>query len=170
MFRTRRPTWQFLSMIQTFFKFEINLELYQYQEIPQTIVPYEKRFERSLSTEIKRFQRELNWPEMWSIPEVYQRLEKGYRFWVLRPKNQIKGWVWLAPDGEIKNVYVSKWSRNQGWGKYLILQGLNGALDLEYPTVYSRVDIWNETSKVLYEHILGLIGCKSFIKLVTEEY
>lgn len=170
MFRTRRPTWQFLSMIQTFFKFEINLELYQYQEIPQTIVPYEKRFERSLSTEIKRFQAELNWKDMWTIPEVYSRLDKGYRFWVYRPKNQIKGWGWLSPEGEVKNLYVSKWSRNQGICQKIILQTLNGALDSDMDSVFARVDVWNTSSLKAFERVLEIIGCKSSIKIIEEEY
>lgn len=157
-------------MVHQFYKYEIDLEFYQYHEIPQAIVPYEKRFERSLSTERNRFQRELNWSEMWTIKEVYERLEKGYHFWVLRPKNQIKGWAWLAPDGEMKNLYVSKWFRNQGWGRYFHLQRLNKALDLELPSVYIRIDIWNEPAKACMDRLLSTIGCKSKISKIIEEY
>lgn len=153
-----------------FYRYDINLEYYQNQEIPQAIVPYEKRFERSLSTEIRRFQNELHWDEMWTIPEVYTRLENGYWFWVLRPKNQIKGWVWLAPDGEIKNGYVSKWLRNLGWYKKLIYQAMNKALDLDLTSVYFRVDIWNEPGKVSVEHVIERTGCKSKISKIQEEY
>lgn len=157
-------------MIHNFYRYYINLDLYQYQEIPQAIVPYEERFEGSLLTEIKRFQKELNWSEMWTIPDVYKRLERGWKFWVLRPKNQIKGWAWLAPDGEMKNIYVSKWSRNQGWGKNFYLQCMNAALDLEYPGVYARIDIWNEPGKRCLENVIGFIGCKSSVELITENY
>lgn len=157
-------------MIHHFYKYEINLELYQIQEIPQAIVPYEKRFERSLFTEIQRFQNELHWNEMWTIPEVYKRLEKGYCFWVLRPKNQIKGWVWLAPDGEIKNGYVSKWLRNQGWYKHLVFQAMNEALEKNLEQVYLRVDIWNEPGKHSVEQVIERIGCKSKINKIEESY
>ena len=157
-------------MIHQFYRYDISLENYQYREIPQAIVPYEKRFERSLSTEIKRFQKELNWTEMWTIPEVYSRLENRYHFWVLRPKNQIKGWIWLAPDGEIKNAYVSKWLRNQGWYKHLTYQALNKALDLDRDTVYLRIDIWNEPSKRSIEQMLERISCKSKISKIEESY
>lgn len=157
-------------MIQTFFKFEIYLELYQYQEIPQTIVPYEKRFERSLSTEIKRFQAELHWDEMWKIPDVYNRLDRGYKFWVYRPKNQIKGWAWLSPEGEVKNLYVSKWSRNQGICQKLILQALNGALDSDMDTAFARVNVWNTPSLKAFERVLEIIGCKSKLTTIEEEY
>ena len=157
-------------MVHQFYKYTINLELYQNQEVSQAIVPYERRFERSLSTEIKRFQNELHWDEMWTIPEVYSRLEKGYCFWVLRPKNQIKGWVWLVPDGEIKNGYVSKWFRNQGWYKQLILKAMNEALEKEFESVYFRVDIWNEPGKRSVEQVIERTGCKSQISKIIEEY
>lgn len=157
-------------MVHQFYKYTINLDLYQNQEIPQAIVPYEKRFERSLSTEIRRFQNELHWKEMWTIPEVYKRLEKGYGFWVLRPKNQIKGWVWLVPDGEIKNGYVSKWLRNQGWYQNLICRAMNEALERELNQVYLRVDIWNEPGKRSVERVIERLGCKSQISKVQEVY
>lgn len=157
-------------MIHSFYRVSIDLDLYQYQEIPQAIVPYEKRFERSLLTEIKRFQNELHWSEMWTLEDVHKRLDQGYKFWVLRPKNRIKGWIWLAPDGEMKNLYVSKWFRNQGWGKQFYLQSMNEALELGYPLVYARIDIWNEPAKVCINNLLSLVGCKSTFELVTEEY
>lgn len=156
-------------MIHNFYRYEIDLEFYQTQEIPQAIVPYEDRFERSLRTEIRRFQKELHWDEMWDTLDVYERILKGYKFWVLRPKNQIKGWAWLAPDGEIKNIYVSKWFRNQQWGRYLVLQCMNEA-SLTMDKVYSRVDIWNEPSKQLFEGILKTVACKSKITSITENY
>ena len=161
-------------MIHQFFKYSVNLDFYPCsQEIPQEIIPYEKRLEGSLLTEIKRFQNELHWNEMWTIPEVYSRLEQGYKFWVLKPKNQIKGWTWLAPDGEIKNVYVSKWLRKQGWGKKLVECCCQSALDQEFSQIYARVDIWNRASIYLFEDLLkhaGQAGCKTYVKLVEEEY
>lgn len=157
-------------MIHQFYKYSLSLELYLYREIPQTIIPYAKRFERSLSTEIRRFQKELDWKEMWTIPEVYLRLDSGYKFWIYRPANQIKGWVWLTPEGEIKNLYVSKWSRNRGIGQNLIYTAMNEALDLEYSRVWARVDIWNEPSKRVFEKVLESVGYKTNVKLVEEEY
>ena len=78
-------------MIHSFYRTDINLDLYQYQEVPQAIVPYEQRFERSLSTAIKKFQAELNWKELWNLQDVKLRLISGWKFWVLRPKNQVRG-------------------------------------------------------------------------------
>lgn len=157
-------------MIHSFYKYSINLDLYQYQEIPQAIVPYEERFERSLSTEIKRFQKELNWSEMWDLQDVGNRLYSGWKFWVLRPKVQIKGWIWLTPNGEMKNLYVSRRWRNRGWGRNLYLQCMNEALDLEYDKVYARLDVWNDASKRCLERVLSLVGCKSSVELVLENY
>lgn len=157
-------------MIHQFYRYRFSLEHYQSQEIPQTIIPYEKRFERSLSTEVRRFQKELHWKEMWTIPEVYTRLESGYKFWIYRPANQVKGWIWLSPEGEIKNLYVSKWSRNQGIGQSLIYRAMNEALDLDYGFVWARVDIWNEPSKRVFEKVLEVAGYKTEVKLIEEEY
>ena len=157
-------------MIHSFYRTDINLDLYQYQEIPQAIVPYEQRFERSLNTAIKKFQTELNWEEMWNLRDVQLRLVSGWKFWVLRPKNQIRGWIWLTPTGEMKNLYVSKRLRNQGWGRQLYLTAMNEALDLEYSSVFTRVDVWNEPAKACVDRLLRNIGCKSSIKLTVEDY
>lgn len=157
-------------MIHQFYRYDIDLSTYQLRDLPKEIVKYDRSFERSLSTEMKRFQNELHWDEMWTLEDVYRRLESGYYFFVLRPKNQIKGWTWLAPDGEIKNVYVSKWSRNKGWCKYLCIAAMNAAWELEYPTVYSRTDIWNKKYIHSFEQLLLQIGCKTDCKIVEEEY
>ena len=157
-------------MIHSFYRTDINLDLYQYQEVPQAIVPYEQRFERSLSTAIKKFQAELNWEEMWNLQDVKLRLVSGWKFWVLRPKNQIRGWIWLTPTGEMKNLYVSKRLRNQGWGKQLYLTAMNEALDLGYSSVFTRVDVWNEPAKACVDNLLRFAGCKSNIKLTIEDY
>lgn len=157
-------------MIHQFYRYDIDLSTYQLRDLPKEIVKYDRSFERSLSTEMKRFQNELHWNEMWTLEDVYRRLESGYYFFVLRPKNQIKGWVWLAPDGEIKNAYVSKWSRNRGWCRYLCTAAMNAAWELEYPTVYGRIDIWNKKSIHSFEQLLTQIGCKIDCKIVEEEY
>lgn len=157
-------------MIHQFYKYIVDLSNYQLRDLPREIVEYNRSFERSLSTEIRRFQNELHWDQMWTIPEVYERLNKGYKFNVLRPKNQIKGWAWLATDHEIKNVYVSKWKRNQGWSKQLYFSLLNKAWELEYPDVYIRVDVWNKPAKYAVESVIGQIGCRVNCKLVEEEY
>lgn len=158
-------------MIHHFCRYEINLEAYQIQEIPQAIVPYEEKFERSLCTEIRRFQKELNWSEMWDTLDVVSRLLHGWRFWVFRPKNQIKGWVWVDPDkAEIKNLYVSKWFRKQGWGTKLILAGLNDLLDLDKDVALYRTDTWNTASKKSIERVLELTGITSKLFFTEENY
>ena len=157
-------------MIHQFYKYTIDLEHYQEQEVSQAIIPYEKRFEKPLSTEIKRFQREFHWSEMWKISDVRKRLKAGYKFWIFRPKLRVKGWIWLAPDGELKNTYVSKWYRNQGWNRHLTFAAMNEALNQDLDQVYFRVDIWNEISKHCVERIIETVGCKSNISKVIEEY
>lgn len=156
--------------MHVFYKYIVDLESYIMQETPQAITLYKREYERSLSTEIKRFQRELNWKDMWSVKDARQRLQDGWILIVLRPLVQIKGWVWLSPDGEIKNLYVSKRKRDLGWGKHLIRAAINQAWIREYPTVYWRIDIWNEKSKHTFESVLQTLGCKSKVNLVEEEY
>lgn len=157
-------------MIHQFYRYDVDLSNYQLRDLPKEIVEYNRSFERSLSTEMKRFQNELHWDEMWTLEDVYSRLSKGYSFFVLRPKNQIKGWIWLSPDGELKNGYVSKWSRNQNYLKKLCLVAINRAWELEYPRVWGRIDIWNKASIRSFEALLKQLGCKVDCKLVEEEY
>lgn len=157
-------------MKHQFCKYELSLALYQEQEISPAIIPYEERFERSLLTEIRRFQKELNWSEMWDSLDVIERLLHNYKFWVLRPKNQIKGWVWLTPEGEIKNLYVSKWFRGQGWGTQLIYAGLNEALNQDLDTALYRVDIWNTASKKCIENVLERTGISCKLSFIEEDY
>lgn len=165
-------------MIHSFNKYTIQLERYQLQPISPWIVPYEARFKNSLATTIRIFQKELNWSEMWNVKEAHERLEKGYRFFVLKPKSQILGWVWVAPDHEIKNLYVRPYRRfnpkrtnsNKHWGTQLIFAGLNCCFEQEFPDAYFRVDVWNSISNHMAEKVLSQIGCRSNIELVEENY
>lgn len=157
-------------MVHQFYKYVVDLTNYQPRDLPKEIVEYNRSFERSLSTEIRRFQNELHWKEMWTIPEVYQRLDAGWNFVVLRRMVQIKGWGWLSADREIKNIYVSKWKRNLGWGTQLYYTLLNKAWELEYPDVFVRVDIWNRPAQYLAEKVLCNLACDVDCKIVEENY
>lgn len=157
-------------MIHQFYRYDVDLSNYQLRDLPKEIVEYNRSFERSLSTEMKRFQNELHWDEMWTLEDVYSRLSKGYSFFVLRPKNQIKGWLWLSPDGELKNAYISKWSRNKNYLKKITLAAINRAWELEYPRVWVRIDIWNKASIRSFETLTKQLGCKVDCKLIEEEY
>lgn len=156
--------------MHTFYKYTVDLNGYIMQEIPQAVTLYRKEYERSLSTEIKRFQRELNWKDMWTIKDARERLSNGWTLVVLRPLVQIKGWVWLAPDGEIKNLYVSKRKRGFKWGRNLIEAAMNQAWVREFEKVYWRIDLWNNASKYVFESVLSKISCKSDVRIVEEEY
>lgn len=154
-----------------FCRYELSLLLYQEQEISPAILPYEERFERSLLTEMVRCSRELKWPEMWTKKDLYDRLQKGWKLIIFRPKNQIKGWVWINPEkSEICNLYVSKWSRKQGWGTELVFAGLNEILNLEKDEALYRVDTWNTASKKCIERVLELTGISCKLSFVEEDY
>ena len=142
-----------------FYKIEIDLGNYQYREIPQAIIPYEQRFEKSLFTEIKRGRKE-------KTVRKFNYLD--CEFGILRPKNQIKGWICLGLDGELRNLYVSKWFRNQDWGENLIYWGLNKAFVLEYPKILAKVDIWNDPAKACFDKVLERISCKTSYSLIEE--
>lgn len=158
-------------MIHNFCKYELSLGLYQEREISLLIIPYEEKFERSLLTEMARCSRELKWKDMWTKADLHDRLRKGWKLFIFRPKNQIKGWVWIDPEkAEIKNLYVSKWFRKQGWGTNLIFAGLNELLNLEKDVALYRVDIWNTASKKAIENVLELTGITSSLSFVKEDY
>lgn len=165
-------------MIHSFNKYTIQLERYQLRPISPWIKPFDLKKIPSLKTTIKIFQNELHWNDMWDIKEVKRRLNSGYRFYVLQPKSQIWGWIWISPDHEVKNLYVRPYHRfnpkrtksNPHWGTQLVYTGLNCCYEQDFDDAFFRIDIWNKPSNCIAENILEQIGCKSSIELVEEEY
>ena len=157
-------------MLHQFYLYTIDLENYQTRYLPPTLMPYKLEFEQELKRGIRRFQAELHWEDMWDIPTANRRLGEGYRFVVFRPDCGVRGWAWLTPKYEIKNVYVYKTYRGLGWGKNLYYYLLNEAWALEYPFVTVRVDIWNVSAMKVVEKVAEVTGCGLDLKLVEEEY
>jgi len=153
-----------------FYKYVVDLTNYQEREIPKEIIEYNENLKESLSNERRRFQRELHWDKMWKMSSINARLREGWKFYLLRPNKLIKGWVWISPNGELKNLYVSKKLRGQGWAKQLIFKVLNELQESGHNQMTYRCDTWNTPSKCAIEQVLELICCKTQCTVVEEDY
>lgn len=150
-----------------FCRYVIDLGYYQSREIPPEIQECSYRYSprQSLMTEIKRYVAEFGkWDKYWDAYSVRDRVKKGWRFYVLRPKSGIRGWVWISPRGKIEDLYVSRKYRHQGWGKQLVFQALNCAAASNWPKATLVCDAWNNRHKYFIENILLEIQCRIYIE------
>ena len=98
-----------------------------------------------------KFQKELNWPEMWTVKDAISRLKKDWYFNVLKINNHIIGWVWLNTiENELCNLYINREIRKQGYGKQLIYSIMNLAKNNNVDTIYSEVEEWNEPAHLSF--------------------
>lgn len=105
--------------------YSVDLESYQSREIPKEIVKYSQDLQRSLFSSLKRYAKLSGLREKSVIRRVKKLLEEGNTLFVLRPKNQIKGWIWLTSEGRVEDGYVFKNYRDRNWGENLICAALN---------------------------------------------
>lgn len=132
-------------------KYKRDLFDYKIVTIPKEIQTIDNFNNVDLEIEISEFQKELNWPKMWTVKDAISRLEKGWYFNVLKINNHIVGWVWLNTiENELCNLYVNKEIRKQGYGKQLIYSIMNLAKDKNINILYCNVDDWNNISQSLF--------------------
>lgn len=161
--------------MEVYNKYIIDLQNYQIREVPKEFklyTTYDRRLRGPLISSINRFQNELHWDKMWTVWDAKKRLKRGWKLIIYKrkPRGMILGWVWLSPEGEIKNLYVSRRQRMQGLGIQLVYAALNAAMETELSSVFYRCDIWNLASKYLIEHVISQIGCKVKLTQVEEDY
>ena len=105
--------------------YSIDLESYQSREIPKEIVRYSQDLQRSLFSSLRRYAKLSGLREKSVIRRVEKLLEEENMLFVFRPKNQIKGWIWVTPEGQVEDGYVFENYRDQNWGENLIYAALN---------------------------------------------
>lgn len=106
-----------------------------------------------LENEIKLFQEELNWNDMWNIEEVKDRLLNGWRFVIFKPSDEIKGWIWLDSTNEPKNIYVNKDYRKRGIAKELYYEIHNICKKNNIEKIIGFIDDWNYGSRQCIESV-----------------
>jgi RimJ/RimL family protein N-acetyltransferase len=129
-------------------KFKKDLNNYIVKETPTYIKEVDINtinFE-DLSEEIKVFNLEINWKDMWDVEEVKNRLSNGWRFLVFIPNDKIKGWYWLDNTNEPRNLYINKEYRNKGFGREMQIEMLNICKKLNMSEVNGYIDDWNTIS------------------------
>lgn len=130
-------------------KFEIDIKNYLLYNPKNNIIEVnidEIDFEE-LENEIKEFNEEIKWVEMWSIEIAKKRLENNWKLIIYKPSKKIKGWYWLDDKNEPKNLYVNKKYRNKGIGKEMHLVLLNICKKLNMDSVKCHIDEWNIASQ-----------------------
>lgn len=108
---------------------------------------------KKLDDEIKLFQEEINWTDMWDIKEVKNRLLNGWRFVIYKPSDEIKGWIWLDNTNEPKNIYVNKEYRNVGVAKELYNEVHNICKKENIEKIIGYIDDWNIISRRCIESV-----------------
>ena len=111
-----------------------------------------------LQDEIDYFNTIINWSDMWDLHEAHRRLDNGWKLYVFKPDETIKGWMWLNTNNkEVCNCYVNPLYRNKGIGVELINSTHRYCQDWE--SWWCHSEDWNEPAhKMLlncgYERII----------------
>ena len=95
---------------------------------------------------------------MWDLHEAHRRLDNGWKLYLFKPDETIKGWIWLNTNNkEVCNCYVNPLYRNKGIGVELINSTHRYCQDWE--SWWCHSEDWNEPAhKMLlncgYERII----------------
>ena len=96
-----------------------------------------------LQDEIDYFNTIINWSDMWDLHEAHRRLDNGWKLYVFKPDETIKGWMWLNTNNkEVCNGYVNPLYRNKGIGVELVNSAHRGCLDCE--KWWCQSEDWNK--------------------------
>ena len=99
-----------------------------------------------LQDEIDYFNTIINWSDMWDLHEAHRRLDNGWKLYVFKPDETIKGWMWLNTNNkEVCNGYVNPLYRNRGIGVELTNSAHRGCLDWE--KWWCQSDEWNKPAQ-----------------------
>ena len=99
-----------------------------------------------LQDEIDYFNTIINWSDMWDLHEAHRRLDNGWKLYVFKPDETIKGWMWLNTNNkEVCNGYVNPLYRNKGIGVELTNSAHRGCLDWE--KWWCQSDDWNKPAQ-----------------------
>ena len=99
-----------------------------------------------LQDEIDYFNSIINWSNMWDLHEAHRRLDNGWKLYIFKPDETIKGWMWLNTNNkEVCNGYVNPLYRNKGIGVELTNSAHRGCLDWE--KWWCQSDEWNKPAQ-----------------------
>ena len=99
-----------------------------------------------LQDEIDYFNSIINWSNMWDLHEAHRRLDNGWKLYIFKPDETIKGWMWLNTNNkEVCNGYVNPLYRNKGIGVELTNSAHRGCLDWE--KWWCQSDDWNKPAQ-----------------------
>ena len=101
-----------------------------------------------LQDEIDYFNSIINWSDMWDLHEAHRRLDNGWKLYVFKPDETIKGWMWLNTNNkEVCNGYVNPLYRNKGIGVELLNSAHRGCFD--WKKWWCKSEDWNKPAHQL---------------------
>ena len=101
-----------------------------------------------LQDEIDYFNTIINWSDMWDLHEARRRLDNGWKLYLFKPDETIKGWMWLNTNTkEVCNGYVNPLYRNKGIGVELLNSAHRGCLD--WKKWWCQSEDWNKPAHQL---------------------
>ena len=85
---------------------------------------------------------------MWDLHEAHRRLDNGWKLYIFKPDETIKGWMWLNTNNkEVCNGYVNPLYRNKGIGVELTNSAHRDCLDWE--KWWCQSEDWNKPAHEL---------------------
>ena len=135
-------------------KFYFKLNGYTKKKISNNINKIEVIDRVKLQNGIDTLQKELNWPEMWSVDDAIKRLKDGWWFYVIEIDDKYVGWSWFDNDTKkFCNSYVKENYRNNGYGKDLVYVRLNECKRQGIENVWMEVEEWNAPIQKIAQRI-----------------
>ena len=135
-------------------KFYFKLDGYIKKKISRDIKRIEVIDRIKLQDGIDTFQKELDWPEMWSVDDAEKRIKDGWWFYVIEIGDKYVGWCWFDNDTKkFCNSYVEENYRNNGYGKDLVYVRLNECKRQGIENVWMEVEEWNAPIQKISQRI-----------------
>lgn len=136
--------------------YKVDLENYQFREISKDIVEYSQDLRRSLFSSIRQYARAEGLDPEYEVKKFKGRIKKGWKLFVLRPKQQIKGWIFLAPNSSVHSWYVFRRFREKGYGSELLYAVMNEA----ETALKCSINYSSTAALAVFESVLSKICCK----------
>ncbi len=95
-----------------------------------------------LQREIDHFNTIIEWDEMWDLETARKWFKKGHRLFLFKPKDKIKGWLWVFTTKEWRHLYINPQYRNVENARDLIAS-VHYVISKQYAKWWGYSDDWN---------------------------
>ena len=95
-----------------------------------------------LQREIDYYNTIIEWDDMWDVETARKWLKKGHRLFLFKPKDKIKGWMWVFTTKEFRHLYVNPQYRNLKNAKDLVAS-VGYIISKQWAKWWAQIDDWN---------------------------